>query len=167
MTWCLTKSPFLFGPREDVIEPTIKTQGVSAFSVQGHRCIRGEGVGGTRPHTLLTASPGRCDLRAGSCFPASLTIISVATLPRWCRWRPWTNTAIWIQLRGGGLSTLRVSVQKQAPEQERKRVGNFNSRVVTSTLKRRRLQRGKKWQNYWNRCSCGSVAVAGVMDIKL
>lgn len=42
-----------------------QTQGVSAFSVQGHRCIRGYRT--THP---ADRQPGRCDLKVGSCFPA-------------------------------------------------------------------------------------------------
>lgn len=91
------------------------------------------------PHTLQTASLVGVTSEPGA---ASLpfTIISLATLPCWCWWRPWTNTAIWIQLVE--FSSLWVSVRAR-PWAERKRVGNFNSRVVTSTLKRRRFQRGK------------------------
>lgn len=82
-----------------------QTQGVSTFSVQGHRCIRGYG-----DHTpCWPPSPGRCDLRAGSYSPCPSTIISLATLPCWCWWWPWTNTAIWIQLEE--FSALRASVR--------------------------------------------------------
>lgn len=42
-----------------------QNQGVSTFSVQGRRCIRGYGT--THP---ADRQPGRRDLRIGSCFPA-------------------------------------------------------------------------------------------------
>lgn len=125
-----TKNRFL----EDVIEPTIKPR-VSPLSVS-----KGTGVSGAAgPHTLLTASLVGVTSKWGAASLA-LTIISLATLPCWCWWRPWTNTAIWIQL--DEFSALRVRL-RASPRAEHKRVGNFNSRVVTSTLKRRRLQRGK------------------------
>lgn len=134
MTWCLTKSPFLFRTKKDVVEPTIKP-GVSPLSVS-----KGTGVSGaTGPHTLLTAGLVAVTSERGAAS-LPLTIISLATLPCWCWWRPWTNTAIWIQLEE--FSALRVSV-RASPRAEREQVGNFNSRVVTSTLKHCRLQRGK------------------------
>ncbi len=103
MTWCLTKSPCLFGTREDVIEPTIKPW-VSPLSVS-----KGTGVSGaTGPHTLLTTSLVAVTSERGAAS-LPLTIISLAALPCSCWWRPWTNTAIWIQL--GEFSTLRVRVR--------------------------------------------------------
>lgn len=75
MTWCLSKSPFLFGTREDVIEPTIKPR-VSPLSVS-----KGTGVSGaTGPHTLLTASLVAVTSKRGAAS-LPLTIISLATLP--------------------------------------------------------------------------------------
>lgn len=81
-----TKNRFL----EDVIEPTIKPR-VSPLSVS-----KGTGVSrATGPHTLLTASLVGVTSKWGAAS-LPLTIISLATLPCWCWWRPWTNTAIWI-----------------------------------------------------------------------
>lgn len=133
-TLSLTKKPFLFGTRKDVIDPTIKPR-VSPLSVS-----KGAGVSGaTGPHTLLTTSLVAVTSEQGAAS-LPLTIISLATLPCWCWWRPWTNTAICIQL--GECSALWVCVWA-SPWAESELVGNFNSCVVTLTLKRRCLQRGK------------------------
>lgn len=134
LLYLLTKKPFLFGTRKDVIEPTIKPR-VSPLSVS-----KGAGVSGaTGPHTLLTTSLVAVTSEQGAAS-LPLTIISLATLPCWCWWRPWTNTAICIQL--GECSALWVCVWA-SPWAESELVGNFNSCVVTLTLKHRCLQRGK------------------------
>lgn len=78
------------------------TLGVSTVS-------KGTGVSGAMgPHTLLTTSLVGVSSEQGTAS-LPLTIISLTTLPCWCWWRPWTNTAIWIQLEG--FSALWVSVR--------------------------------------------------------
>lgn len=128
------RNRFFLEPERMLIEPTIKPR------VSPHSVSKGAGVSGaTGPHTLLTTSLVAVTSEQGAAS-LPLTIISLATLPCWCWWRPWTNTAICIQL--GECSALWVCVWA-SPWAESELVGNFNSCVVTLTLKHRCLQRGK------------------------
>lgn len=92
-----------FNSCRDLTEHRYKSR-VSPFSLS-----EDTGVSGAMgPHTLLTKSLVTVTVTQGA---ASLpfTVINFATLQCWCWWRPWTNTAIWIQLVE--LSTVWVSVR--------------------------------------------------------
>lgn len=146
---------------EDVIENFIHLWSDRAVSPLSFS--KGTGVsGGPGPHTLLTASLVAVTSERGAAM-LPLTIISLATLPFWRWWRPWTNTAIWIQLAEWcfcGLACKWGLSRAQASRKLKLTCGHFNFEAPPSL-------EGKKWQNYWNRCSGGSVALARVMDIKL